>query len=200
MKRVTSKQQEIVDFINNYLNEKMQIPTLKEIASYFQVTPVAIHYHLHALEKKGIITINNNISRGIILNTIDRDRRENISIPLFEREPAFEEIDIPQKNHWYIPRDLKLTNTFAFIVTSLSMKEVGILPGDIAIMERQIEPKTGDIVLASIPDSNNNAELRKLIKTPQFVVLQSENESMGNITSTNINVYGILKALRRNYN
>lgn len=199
MKGLTKKQEEILLFINKYLNENLQMPTLKEIAASFSVSPVAIHYQLQALQKKGILSINSNASRGIILNDDEVDRRVNIAIPFYQEEPDITELEEVANEYCYVSRSLNLKNPFAFRVTKNSMKDSGILSGDIAIMEKTGDAKNGDIVLASIPNNPESVDLRIYMQTPHFTVLQSDNEMVGNITSTTVTVYGVLKSIRRNY-
>lgn len=199
MRKLTAKQEEILSYINSYINENMQMPTLEELADHFAISPAGAHYHLLAMQKKGILKVNKNKARGITLIISDRDNRENISIPFFDSEPSMDGLD-KQCASFYIPRSSKLNSPFAFKVTSLSMKEAGILPNDIAIMENTSCAQNGDIVLAYIPNSQNKAELRRFIKTPHFVELQSENENMGTMKSTEALVYGILRGIRRDYN
>lgn len=199
MKGLTKKQQELLSFINKYLNTNLQMPTLKEIADNFSVSPVAIHYQLQAMQKKGLLTINSNASRGIILNNDEVDRRVNIAIPFYAKEPELSDLSHIASSYCYISRSLNLTDPYAFRVTNESMKDSGILPGDIAIMDKTKNANNGDIVLAYIPDSPYKPDLRVYIKTPHVTVLQSDNESIGNITSTTATVYGVLKSIRRNY-
>lgn len=199
MKGLTKKQQEILSFINKYLNSNLQMPTLKEIADNFSVSAVAIHYQLQAIQKKGFLTINSNASRGIILNNEEVDRRVNIAIPFYDKEPGLSDLNQIAHDYCYISRSLNLSDPYAFKVSSESMKDSGIMPGDIAIMDNTKNANNGDIVLAYIPDSPYKPDLRVYIKTPHVTVLQSDNESIGNITSTSVSIIGVLKSIRRNY-
>lgn len=198
MTGLTTRQEEILAFINEYLDKHLQMPTLEEIARNFEISPAGAFYHLKALEKKKLVKISRNISRGIELTASDRVKRENISIPFFDSEPDFEQMD-EKTASYYISRENDLESPFAFKITSFSMKEAGILPSDIAIMDGKQEAKNGDIVLAYIPESHIKAELRRFIKTPYYIELRAENENMGSVKCQNAVVYGILKALRRNY-
>ncbi len=199
MKELTERQKEIVSFIKSYLNDNLQMPTQEEIAKHFSFTTAAAHYHIVALEKKKAISLEKGESRGIRLCQSDREKRENIEIDFFQSEPSIDDLDKINAKSYYIPRSMKLEKPFAFTVTSLSMKDAGILINDIAIMEKTSKANNGDIVLAYIPNSQNKIELRRIIKTPHFFEFQSENENMGNIKSMNAIIYGVLKAIRRNY-
>ena len=199
MKKLTEKQKEILKFINEYLDQNLKTPTLKDIATHFDITPVAVYYQLQSIEKKGDIEIDRKESRGIKLRPEDSQKRINYSIPFFPEEPKYDFSLDSTDDYFYISKEDELKHPYAFRVTSLSMKDIGIMQGDIAIMESAKDARDGDIVLACVPDRQEKAELRRYIKTPHFVVLQSENESMGNIKSTSVIIYGVLRSIRRNY-
>ena len=199
MKKLTEKQKEILKFINEYLDQNLKTPTLKDIATHFDITSVAVYYQLQSIEKKGYIEIDRKESRGIKLRPEDSQKRINYSIPFFPEEPKYDFSLDSTDDYFYISKEDELKHPYAFRVTSLSMKDIGIMQGDIAIMESAKDARDGDIVLACVPDRQEKAELRRYIKTPHFVVLQSENESMGNIKSTSVIIYGVLRSIRRNY-
>ena len=199
MKKLTEKQKEILKFINEYLDQNLKTPTLKDIATHFDITSVAVYYQLQSIEKKGYIEIDRKESRGIKLRPEDSQKRINYSIPFFPEEPKYDFSLDSTDDYFYISKEDKFKHPYAFRITSLSMKDIGIMQGDIAIMESAKDARDGDIVLACVPDRQEKAELRRYIKTPHFVVLQSENESMGNIKSTSVIIYGVLRSIRRNY-
>ena len=199
MKKLTEKQKEILKFINEYLDQNLKTPTLKDIATHFDITSVAVYYQLQSIEKKGYIEIDRKESRGIKLRPEDSQKRINYSIPFFPEEPKYDFSLDSADDYFYISKEDEFKHPYAFRVTSLSMKDIGIMQDDIAIMESAKDARDGDIVLAYVPDRQEKAELRRYIKTPHFVVLQSENESMGNIKSTSVIIYGVLRSIRRNY-
>lgn len=200
MKKLTDRQAEILAFIIEEQERKGKMPTLTEIASNFNFTPAAAHYTISALASKGYIIREKGGHRAIVLPSSERAVRENISIPLFKEEPSPIEIIRDPGNHLFISREEKPEKPISFTVTSLSMKNAGILPGDIAILDMNTSKlKDGDIVLAGFDDSNDKMELRKYRKTPFFVQLEPENDIMGIIKSADIKVFAILKAIRRYY-
>ena len=79
------------------------------------------------------------------------------------------------------------------------MKEGGILPGDIAIAEKEREPKDGDIVLSKAREGEGRMELRRLRIRGSLMELWPENDSMGITRSQNLEICGILTEIRRKY-
>ena len=89
---------------------------------------------------------------------------------------------------------------YAFIVHSESMKDAGIMPGDIAILSQSTDKvRNGDIVLADSGENNERLELRRYRKLPDYVLLIPDNAIMGIRKSNSVKVYGILIAIRRDY-
>ena len=99
----------------------------------------------------------------------------------------------------FIPSSLYSPSSFAFIVSSWSMKEGGIIPGDIAIMDCEREAKDGDIVLGYPEGGEGKMELRRLRKLKTLTELWPENDSMGITRSKKIVICGILREIRRKY-
>ena len=79
------------------------------------------------------------------------------------------------------------------------MKEGGILPGDIAILDKEREAKDGDIVLGYPEGGDGKMELRRLRKRKTLFELWPENDSMGITRSQNMVICGILREIRRKY-
>ncbi len=65
MTEITPRQKEILDFIIDFIDENLYPPTVREIASHFNVAIKAAQDHLAALKKKGYITVDAKHSRSI---------------------------------------------------------------------------------------------------------------------------------------
>lgn len=73
MDPLTSKQEEILNFIDDFQRSKGVAPTLKEISSGFSVCIGTVQSHIRALQKKGYLNIESNVHRGIRLPTRKRE-------------------------------------------------------------------------------------------------------------------------------
>ena len=78
------------------------------------------------------------------------------------------------------------------------MNNSGILPGDIAVIEKNKKIENNSIVLAS-KDEYSRPELRRVHISPSFIELWAENDTMGIIRSKKFPIYGILLEIRRSY-
>ena len=195
MKGPTRKQSEILSFIWEYSDRMGYPPSLREIGEKFSVSPSAVHSALKAMEKKGLIYRNGG-ARSIAPGEKTEEERRNLPIPFFPEEP---ENDEESKEFLFVPISSYSPSAFAFRVTSWSMKEGGILPGDIAIAEKEREPKDGDIVLSKAREGEGRMELRRLRIRGSLMELWPENDSMGITRSQNLDICGILTEIRRKY-
>ena len=124
-----------------------------------------------------------------------------MEIPLFPSEPSPADVREGYTDKaCYVPRRIARSGAYAFIVRSESMRDAGIIPGDIAIMTDDISSlKDGDIVLADQGDESGQIELRRYRRLPGYVLLIPDNAIMGIRKSNSAKVYGILAAIRRDY-
>ncbi len=87
--------------------------------------------------------------------------------------------------------------TYLLKVDGDSMKEAGILPGDMVLVDRSISPADGDIVIASV---DGNWTLKYLKKKGKEIYLKSANEKYPDIyASEEIEVAAVVKAIIRKY-
>ena len=199
MKGLTDKQKAILSFIAESKENTGVFPSLSEIAEHFSFSTPAAYYALSALEEKGYLSHEKGEHRAYILSGLERANRENTAIPLFSTEISERDFIQGSSENIFIAIADKPALPFAFKVLSNSMRNIGILPGDIAIMDRDISSlKDGDIVLAGVNDEDK-MDLRRYRKTPSFIQLDPENDIMGIIKGTDIKVFAILRSIRRYY-
>lgn len=199
MKGPTKKQREILLFISSFISEHGFAPSLREIADHFNISPSAVHYALLSMEKKGMLEKSKSGARAIVLPDEIRKDMGNTPIPLFSAEPDEEMLDHGSLDSLFIPSSLASPSSFAFIVSSWSMKEGGILPGDVAILDKEKEAVDGDVVLGHPEGGEGKMELRRLRKRKNLLELWPENDSMGITRSQRIVICGILREIRRIY-
>ena len=199
MKGLTERQHEILDYIVSEKEMNGIFPSLSEIADHFSFSIPAAHYALASLEYKGYLKHEKGEHRAYLLSEKERSLRENSAIVLFPSEISEADWAKGSEERLFINIAEKPSDPFAFTIASLSMKNAGILPGDIAIMDKDISSlKDGDIVLARIGEEDK-MELRRYRKTPYFIQLEPENDSLGIIKGSDIVIFAILKAIRRSY-
>ncbi|MCX8069512.1 MAG: transcriptional repressor LexA [Thermodesulfovibrionales bacterium] len=177
---LTDKQSEILEFLKQWIQDKGYPPTIAEIATYFHFHVGAARGHLQALQKKGYIKINPNISRGIEITglTITQGRAIPVAGKVRAGEPLYciEEIT----SQIYIDRELfKSHNPFSLKITGDSMKEAGIFDGDYVIVNPQDTIDNGEIALVLIGDE---ATVKRVFINEDDIILRAENRDIGDRT------------------
>jgi repressor LexA len=156
---LTSRQQEILDLIKKHLDETGYPPTRAEIADALGFKSAnAAEDHLRALAKKGAIEMIPGASRGIRLP------EHQSGIPIIGRvaagNPILAEANI--EDYCEVPaRFFHPRVDFFLQVRGMSMKDVGILDGDLLAVHKTEQVNNGDIIVARIDDEVTVKRLRK---------------------------------------
>ena len=204
MKNLTERQAEILSYISTYMLDNGRSPTLQEIGNEFGFSAIAARDAVNALIKKGYLEKKESSLRSISFPYKERIRRENLPIPFYNSEPSFSQLESGKEDHIvFIHRFLAEKNAYAFRITSESMRNAGILPGDIAVMlKADGEVKNDDIILASYGDDDKPMELRRFHPIgSSYAELWPDNNTMGiiKVMKSNIVVAGILAYIWRNF-
>ena len=157
-KPLTQRQQAIYDFIAKTIRSRSAPPTIREIMGVFDINSTnGVRTTLAALEKKGHIRRHARLSRGIELvdylepETLSADTRE---VPLIGRVAAGAPILATENIESTLNVDTSLVpasgNIFALLVHGESMRNAGILDGDVVLARQQENAERGDIVVALI--------------------------------------------------
>lgn len=203
MKSLTEKQQKILDYIHEYTTLNSCPPTIREIAGHFDISLKAIQDHIAALRKKGYIEHSEKKSRTlrIIKNDNVAFLQEQVTrIPFLGVVAAGKPIFCEENfdGAFSLPSQFlgKGEKYFALKVKGMSMKNAGILDGDIAVIQHQSTAENGDIVVAIIEDS---VTLKRFYKEATRFRLQPENEEFNPIYCQDLRILGKLSNIIRNY-
>ena len=159
---LTDRQREVLDCIRTHLRETGMAPTRAEIADLmgFQSKNAASD-HLRALERKGYIRIHNDRSRGIQL--LENDDINEDEVPLLGKVAAGLPIEAVQnvERSIVVPQGLfRQRPTYMLRVQGDSMKDVGILDGDLIAVRKSNMARSGQIVVARLGDDVTVKTLR----------------------------------------
>lgn len=153
MKALTSRQQQVYDLIRDHITSTGMPPTRAEIAAQLGFrSPNAAEEHLKALARKGVIEIVSGASRGIRL-LMEEEASEGI--PLIGRVAAGEPIMAQEhiETHYKVdPGLFKPSADFLLRVSGMSMKDIGIMDGDLLAVHKTQEVRNGQVVVARIDD------------------------------------------------
>ena len=188
-KSLTSRQQAIYDFIAGIIHGRGAPPTIREIMEQFDISSTnGVRTTLAALEKKGHIRRHPRLSRGIEL--VDFAEREPLSIetvavPLLGRVAAGAPILADQNIETTLQVDKSIAPSsgelFALRVHGESMRDAGILDGDIVVARQQENAERGEIIVALIDDE---ATVKRFYRDAVGVRLLPENDSFDPIVVT----------------
>ena len=195
MEKLTKKQEDVLNYIKEYMVSHGYPPTIREIGAALGISsPATIHVHLANLEKKGIIKKNGSKNRAIELLVQNEylHNDEVTKVPLLGKITAgspIEAIERPDE-FFSLPTYLipKQKEVFTLEVEGTSMINAGILSGDIVIVERQNTARNGEIVVAMTED--NEVTLKTFYKEKDHIRLQPENDTMDPIILPNVTILG----------
>ena len=198
--KITSKQQEILEYIKETILKKGYPPAVREICEAVHLKSTSsVHSHLSALEEKGFIRRDPTKPRTIEIldDTFNINRREMVNIPLIGTVAAGEPILAEERIEDYFPFPAEIlpnAETYMLKVKGESMIGAGILPGDQVIVEQRPTALNGEIVVAMIDDS---ATIKRFYKEKGHYRLQPENEAMDPIITDHVEILGKVIGLIR---
>lgn len=153
MDELTPRQSQILKLIQDFIAETGMPPTRAEIARELGFrSPNAAEEHLRALKRKGVIELIPGTSRGIRLKD---SLREQMALPLVGRVAAGNPILAEEhiETHYRIdPGLFDPRPHYLLRVHGMSMKDVGIIDGDLVAVHRTPEVRSRQIVVARLED------------------------------------------------
>jgi repressor LexA len=195
---LTKRQQEIWEFLVEYVDAHGYPPTVREIGEKVGLaSPSTVHAHLANLERAGLIKRDPTKPRALELS--GRVPREAAgathALPLLGQIAAGGPLLAEQNVDAYIsvPEPLsKGGEEFLLRVRGDSMIDAGILEGDYVVVRRQQDARDGEIVVALVGDdeSADEATVKRFFRENGGVRLQPENQAYEPIRSPHVQVLG----------
>ena len=153
MSELTPRQSEVLSFIRDFIEDTGMPPTRAEIATKLGFRSAnAAEEHLRALQRKGSIELMPGTSRGIQLKDV---LKEQIGLPLVGRVAAGNPILAEEHIEDHVRIDPAMFNPaphYLLRVEGMSMKNIGILDGDLVAVHRTPEVRNRQIVVARLED------------------------------------------------
>lgn len=204
MRPLTERQQQIYDLIKENIQTTGMPPTRAEIAQKLGFRSAnAAEEHLKALAKKGAIEMIAGSSRGIRLLLEQPDEASDFEgIPLIGKVAAGSPILAQEhiESHYQMsPALFKPQADFLLRVQGMSMKDIGILDGDLLAVHKTQDVKNGQVVVARIDDevtvkrlSQKGRHVKLLAENPEFAPIDVDLEQQ------NFAIEGIAVGIIRN--
>jgi repressor LexA len=174
MKGLTPRQSQILHMIQEFIADFGMPPTRAEIARELGFKSAnAAEEHLRALQRKGVLELVPGASRGIQLKD---SLREQLGLPLIGRVAAGSPILAEEHIETHYRLDPALFNPkphYLLRVHGMSMKDAGILDGDLVAVHRTPEVRSRQIVVARVEDE---VTVKRYRQDGSMVWLLPENE------------------------
>ena len=176
MKALTLRQSQVLDIIKDNIQQTGMPPTRAEIAGILGFKSAnAAEEHLKALARKGVITMMPGTSRGIRLV---EEEPEETGLPLIGRVAAGEPILAQQhiESHYQLdPALFHPAADFLLRMKGMSMKNIGIMDGDLLAVHKTQEVRNGQVVVARLDDE---VTVKRFQRKGNKVSLLPENEEL----------------------
>lgn len=203
MKELTARQQQVLHFIQDFTEENVYPPSVREIAEHFSISIKAVQDHIAALRRKGYLSQSAKRSRSLKVLKETRPEVQKssfVEIPLIGTiaagKPLFCDENYEDTLHFSQEFVKDGEKYFALHVRGTSMKDAGILDGDIAIIKQSNSASNGEIVVALIDES---VTLKRFFKEATRIRLQPENPEFKPIYSQDVQILGVLANILRTY-
>ncbi|ATC88115.1 repressor LexA [Pseudoalteromonas sp. NZS127_1] len=201
MRPLTNRQAQILELIKVFIKDTGMPPTRAEIAQTLGFKSAnAAEEHLKALAKKGAIKMKPGASRGIQL--IEEEEPEQLGLPLIGRVAAGSPILAQEhvESHCKIdPLMFKPAADFLLRVNGMSMKDIGIMDGDLLAVHRTQTAENGQVVVARLDE---DVTVKRLEKAGRKVLLHAENDDFESIEvdleNESFNIEGLAVGVIRN--
>lgn len=193
---LTKRQKDVFFFIREKIQTRGYGPTVREIGEEFEISsPNGVVCHLKALERKGLISREKNMSRAIQLKV---EAEEETGLPFVGRIAAgvLHEA-IGQDERVDFGTMFNRRDHFVLEVTGDSMIEAHIDEGDYVVVKQQETARPGEIVVAETDEGE--ATLKYWFPEKNRIRLQPANSSMEPIYVKNAKVRGIVIGVVRKF-
>ena len=205
------KRTEILNYIKSYIQAHGYGPSVREICAGVELSSTAtVHYHLRALAEAGEIVMEEGKKRAISLPRQDRPEpagsggfrvlrphpgKSGSWIPLVGTVAAGQPILAAEHLEGYLAWEGG-EGWFALRVKGESMKNAGILPGDLVVVRPQQTAENGEIVVALLEDE---ATVKRFLRRNGHIWLLPENEAFDPIPGDSAAILGLVRGVVREY-
>jgi len=199
---LTARQQEIWNFLVEYVDRHGYPPTVREIGDQVGLaSPSTVHAHLANLERAGLLRRDPTKPRALELIGRERrasepapsaDDRDVARLPLVGEIAAGGPLLAEESIEEYVPMPAATKGDFLLRVKGESMLDAGILDGDLVIVQRAQDARNGEIVVALAGDDEtaDEATVKTFYREGNRIRLQPENASMEPIYARHVQVLG----------
>ena len=199
MAELSKMQQKIYNYLVSCIRDQGYPPSVREIGDAVGLrSPSTVHFHLKHLEEAGVIAKGPGKGRAITLTAPLEEELPPDRVPIVGNVAAGSPILAEECIEDYLTFDTGGLSGehFALRVRGESMRDAGILPGDLVVVHQQQRASAGDIVVAMI---DGEATVKTLRRRDGHVWLMPENDAYSPIDGTYAQILGKVTAVVRQY-
>lgn len=215
MRNTEEREQKILAFMREEIRAKGYPPTVREICSALGIKSTSTaHKAIDNLVKKGFLKKDPAKPRALMLvpqqdeaedgvesaaSSAARERTDIIDVPVIGRVAAGTPITAEQniEGTFPVPAQYVRGNCYMLQVRGESMINIGIMDGDLVLVEQQNTADNGDIVVAMIDGFESEATVKTFYRENGHIRLQPENDSMSPIIVNSVSIQGKVKGVFR---
>lgn len=195
--KLTKRQKSVFMFIRDKIDGRGYGPTVREIAEKFDIaSPNGVMCHLKALEKKGLITREPNMSRAIRIS--DEVTKAETGLPLCGRVAAGVMHEaIEQNERIDFGSMFPKKSQFVLEVSGDSMIDAQIADGDYVVVTKQRTASPGQMVVAQTDDGEATLKYWFPEKSKKRIRLQPANRRMKPMYVKEAKILGVVSGVVR---
>jgi repressor LexA len=206
MAELTGRQQEIWNFLVEYVDRQGYPPTVREIGEAVGLaSPSTVHAHLANLERAGLLRRDPTKPRALELTGRERVAKAAAAASEIEKLPLVGQIAAggpllaEQNVEEYVAVPETLHGDFLLRVRGESMVNAGILDGDLVVVRRQQDARNGEIVvaLAGEDETADEATVKTCYREGGRIRLQPENDTLEPIYAQHVELLGVVTGVFR---
>ncbi len=194
MNGITARQQEVLNFIIDFSDKNLYPPTVREIATHFNFAIKAAQDHLSALQKKGYITNEKNLSRSI---SVVRDFKINpyapfvLKIPILAKEINHKFSVFSQENidaYFMISEPFieKNKNYFLFALNENDDKNDETSEAKTETDEKKSQKSQKFALIEKLENKISDSDFKNFIQKNEIFIYQNKNFVIGKICNENL--------------
>jgi repressor LexA len=199
---LTKRQQEIFEFIKRYSARHGYPPTVRDIGKAVGLASSStVHAHLANLEKVGLLRRDPTKPRAIELLDRAVDGVRSIvrpaGLPLVGQVAAGSPILAEENVEEYVPTPAVIggeEGEYLLRVRGESMKDIGMMEGDLVVVRPQETARDGDVIVALLGEE---ATVKRFFRESDHIRLQPENATMEPIRTREVQILGKVVGLMR---
>jgi repressor LexA len=207
VKSLSPKQERIINFVTEFLDDKGYPPTIRDIAAGCGISSTSVvAYNLNKLEQAGYIRRHSDISRGIKFLTPQQKGGKPVYIPIVGVIAAGEPIPVPDTGDNSPNERLEVSeelvrgkqDIYALRVKGDSMLDALVGDGDIVLMDYDGRAENGDMVAVWLKEEQE-VTLKRFFAEPNRIRLEPANSQVKPIYTTpdNVEIQGRVVAVIR---